>query len=337
MYPITSYVREILEPSRTSKPPTHSCLISERCPRCWQHLTANTDMNSNASIPDHPRRRLRFGLRSILVAVFVIACGLGWVAARFREARRQHHAALAVVALHGTVDYGRHFRLESWGRVQLQRPVNYTWLRKQFGDELFDRVTTVAFFRRLEVTDTDMALLDYFPDLEDFHVSKAPVTSLSPLARLMKLRRVTLSEVPISDDGLAAISRLPLLTDVSVNGTRIGDEGLATLGKMRQLRLLNLEWTKVTDAGMAELAGLEWLEWLNLSCTEITDAGLDHLRELKGLKFLMIAGTRVTPQGKNSIEASLPGCNVTWWAREGDLSQAGGRPEIPDPNPASIK
>jgi hypothetical protein len=267
----------------------------------------------------------------------VLGGGLGWVAAKLRLARRQHDAAIAVVSRHGTVDYGEHFRLESWGRLQMKPPADHAWLRMRFGDDLFDTVTKVAFFRRPAVTDADMALLDAFPDLEDLHVSKAPVTDFSRLARLTKLRRLTLSEVPICDPGLAAISRLPLLTDLSLNGTRIGDEGLAILGQMPQLRLLNLEWTKVTDAGMAHLAGLRRLEWLQLSCTEISDAGLAHLRGLERLKYLMIAATRVTPEGKASIEASLPGCNVTWWAREVDLSQAGGRPEIPEPNPESIK
>jgi Leucine Rich repeat len=294
-------------------------------------------MSSKAAVPNGLRRRLSFRLRTLLVAVLLIAVGLGWVAAKFRRARIQHDAAIAVVLRHGTVDYGPHFRLESWGRLPLQPRVDHAWLRKRFGDDLFDTVTKVAFFRQPDVTDADMALLDAFPDLDDLHVSKAPVTDLSRLARLTKLQRLTLSEVPIADADLAAISRLPSLTDLSLNGTRISDEGLAILGRMSQLRLLDLGWTKITDAGMAHLAGLKRLEWLQLDCTEITDAGLAHLRGLKGLKHLWIAATRVTCEGKASIEASLPGCNVTWWARHGDLSQAGGKPEIPEPDSGSGK
>ncbi len=278
--------------------------------------------------------RFRFRLRTLIVLVLIVGGMMGWIAYKFRQARRQHDAAVAVVSRYGTVDYGRHFRLDAWtGRLQMSPPPNHVWLRKWLGDDMFDTVTVVSFFRQKGVTDADMALLDAFPDLEDFHVSIAPVSDLAHLAGLKKLRGLTLIGVPIADSDLRSIARLPVLTDVSLGGTRIGDAGVAMLGTMPQLRTLDLEWTRVTDAGVAHLAGLKRLEWLQLTCTEITDAGLDHLRGLKSLKFLWIGATRVSPEGKASIEAALPGCRVVWWERQGDLSQAGGRPEIPEPQP----
>jgi hypothetical protein len=122
---------------------------------------------------------------SLLVAVLVIGGGLGWVAAKFRRARRQHDAAVAAVALHGTVDYGEHFRLQSWGRLQMRSPADHTWLRKRFGDDLFETVTKLEFFRCPEVTNADMTLLDAFPDLEDLHVSgaRSPTSPASPISR----------------------------------------------------------------------------------------------------------------------------------------------------------
>ncbi len=279
-------------------------------------------------------RKLRFSVRTLLVGVLIIGAALGWVASKLSRARRQHAAAIAVVALHGTVDYGKNFRLHSQGgRLWLGPPPRHGWLRKLFGDDLFDSVTRMAFFRQEAVTDTDMAVLDAFPDLEDFHLSKAPVTDagISHLRGMTKLQRVAISEVPITDASVAMLARLPKLTDIMLNHTRIGDASLAYLGSMPQLRLLDLQWTRVTDAGLVHLAVLKRIEWLQFDCTEISDAGLDHLRGLKSLKYLSIAATRITPEGKASIEAALPGCNVTWWRRHGDLSDAGGRPDILEP------
>jgi hypothetical protein len=291
--------------------------------------------NAATPSPKPPRLRwLRFGLRTLFVLVLAIGVGLGWFAAKLRRARLQRNAAIAVVSLNGTVDYGKNFRLESWGRLPLgPPPTSHAWLRKRFGDDLFDSVTGVVFFRQAGVTDADMALLDAFPDLEGLHISKAPVADLSHLAHLRSLQRVMLSEIPISDASLTSIASLPKLTHVNLSRTRIGDAGLAILGTMPQLRSLDLQWTRVTDAGLIHLSGLNRIEWLQLDCTEITDSGLDHLRGLLSLKYLSIAATRVTPDGKSSIEAALPNSNVTWWLRHGDLSQGG--PEIPEPQPAS--
>jgi Leucine Rich repeat len=298
-------------------------------------MEPTADSSLSAEPSHRPRRRLRFSVRTLLVLVLILGAALGWVADKLRRARRQHEASVAVVSRHGTVDYGKAFRLESWGKLPLGPPPRHVWLREHLGDDLFETVTHVAFFRQPEVTDLDMAVLDAFPDLEEFHVSKAPVTDkgIAHLAGMKKLRRVTISEAPITDSSLLAIGRLPHLDQLDLNGTRITDAGLVALDAMPHLLTLDLQWTRITDAGLVHLAGLKELRFLQLGCTEITDVGLDDLRGLKSLKYLGIAATRVTSEGKASIEAALPGCNVTWWRRHGELSEAGGRPEIPEPRP----
>ena len=279
-------------------------------------------------------RRVRFGLRSLMVLVLIFSAIFGWIGNLLSGAERQRAAAVAVVSRHGTVDYGKNFRLAILGyKQQLGPQPRHAWLRKQFGDDLFDNVTRVSFFRQEQINDADMALLDAFPELDQFDVCLAPVTDvgIAHLAGMKKLTRVSLSEVPITDVSVLTLARLPLLTDVMLDRTRVGDASLAALGKMPQLRLLDLQWTKITDAGLAHLAGLKRITWLQVDCTEITDAGLEHLRGLQTLKYLSIGATHVTPSGKASIQAALPHCNVTWWARHGDLSDAGGGPKIPEP------
>jgi hypothetical protein len=274
-------------------------------------------------------------VRGLLVLGLILGAALGWVADKLRRARRQHEASVAVLSRHGTIDYGESFRLESWGRLPLGAPPRHGWLREWVGDDLFDTVTRVTFFGQEGVGDADLALLEDFPDMEELHVSKAPVTDrgIAHLAGMKRLRRVTISEAPITDRSLVAISRLPRINQLDLNRTRITDAGLVALDAMPHLLTLDLQWTQVTDAGLVHLAGLRELQFLQLDCTEITDDGLDQLRNLRSLKYLSIAATRVTSEGRASIGAALPGCNITWWGRHGNLNEAGGRPDIPEPTP----
>lgn len=261
---------------------------------------------------------------------------LGLVASKLRRARRQRDAVVVVLSHFGTVDYGQEFRLEASGfKLQMKPQARHAWLRTRLGDDLFDSVTHVRFFRQRGVDDATMSVLDAFPDLEELHVSKSPVTDggFTHLAGRTKLRRITISEAPITDATLLAIASLPKITQLDLNRTRITDAGLVALDAMPRLRTLDLEWTRITDAGMVHLVGLKKIQFLQLNCTEISDAGLEYLRGLKSLMYLSIAATRVTSEGKDSIQAALPGCSITWWSRHGDLSEAGGRPEIPEPEP----
>lgn len=272
-------------------------------------------------------------LRALILVVAIFGGALGWFASTLRSARRQHDAVVVVLSHFGTVDYGQEIRLAPGTRLQMKPKPRHAWLRKRLGDDLFDSVTNVTFFRQQGVDDTTMAVLDAFPALEELHVSKAPVTDhgFTHLAGRTKLRRIAISEAPITDATLLSIASLPRVMSLDLNRTRITDAGLVALDAMPQLRTLDLEWSQVTDAGMVHLVGLKRLQFLQLSCTEISDDGLKFLRDLTSLKYLSISATRVTPEGKDSIAAALPGCSVTWWSRNGRLSEAGGRPEIPKP------
>ncbi|HEY2157118.1 MAG TPA: hypothetical protein VGH33_15935, partial [Isosphaeraceae bacterium] len=116
-------------------------------------------------------RRLRIVVRTMLVLVLLAGLGLGWIAEKIRRANLQRAAAQAVVGLKGSVEYGNKFRLEAWGFKQmLGPPPRHAWLRAWLGDDLFDTVTRVTFYYQEAVTDADMALLDAFPELEEFYV-----------------------------------------------------------------------------------------------------------------------------------------------------------------------
>ena len=52
------------------------------------------------------------------------------------------------------------------------------------------------------------------------------------------------------------------------------------------------------------------LEWLDLGGTRVTDTGLKHLKGLTKLKWLDLRGTDVTDEGVNTLQQSLPNCEM---------------------------
>ena len=61
---------------------------------------------------------------------------------------------------------------------------------------------------------------------------------------------------------------------LSLFNTKITDEGLKEVAKLKQLTYLNLADTQITDAGLNEVAKLQQLILLWLSDTKVTDAGV---------------------------------------------------------------
>ena len=113
-------------------------------------MERNDDSNAQAPKPSGRRRRkFRLSVRGLLVLGLILGSALGWAADKFRRARQQHEASVAVISRHGTIDYGENFRLECWGKLPLGARPRHVWLREWVGDDLFDTVTNVTFFPRM--------------------------------------------------------------------------------------------------------------------------------------------------------------------------------------------
>jgi Leucine-rich repeat (LRR) protein len=117
------------------------------------------------------------------------------------------------------------------------------------------------------------------------------------LARLKKLRSLTLGGEGITDAGLKTLREFPELGELTLLNTSVTDEGLAHLAGLEGLKKLDLIEPKITDAGLDTLARLTGLTSLNLSGTEISDASLKHLRTMRNLNTLTLDGTKVSDAG----------------------------------------
>ncbi len=99
------------------------------------------------------------------------------------------------------------------------------------------------------------------------------------LAKVSKLRFLTLANSRITDAQFAELGDLAELEGLAIDSPNISDASLPKIAKLTKLRFLDLNDTQVTDAGLAQLAALVNLRAINLTGSPVTRTGLDGLKE----------------------------------------------------------
>jgi hypothetical protein len=186
----------------------------------------------------HP---FQFSIRSLLIAVVVVAVPSSWLGAEMRQAERQREAVRDIKGLNGVVEY-RGF------------PPPY-WLRRLMGDDFFADATDVVFY-----------------DGGDMRAA------LDAVKRLRGIQDLRLSGTSVDDSALKDLEGLRELIALDLCRTNITDAGFAHLKGLAKLRLLNISNTRLTDAGLQHLIGLNHLETLVMADTDVTGQGVTELR-----------------------------------------------------------
>jgi len=153
------------------------------------------------------------------------------------------------------------------------------------------------------LTDDMLAQVAQMETVEDLSIS-APLVTCEGLGKLapLPLKRLSLRQIKMSDECLAAIAPFRELQSLELNCNRfnkdnVSDAGIAQLKDLTNLETLDLSGTKMTDAGLASLAGLTKIESLSLDETDITDDGLKHLAGMRELKSLRISARGISDKG----------------------------------------
>jgi hypothetical protein len=173
---------------------------------------------------------------------------------------------------------------------------------------------------------------------------------LGTLVDLLKLRRLNLSNVSITDEGLEQIGRISSLEELHLWGnSESTPDGLRHLSSLGELRELSLQRLPIGDQGLASIRGLSKLKTLYIICPveadgdtpsrkielpPVTDVGLEQLRDLTQLehlcleseclsddcivhlvkfpqlKRLTLFNSQISQQGLARLKDALPKCKI---------------------------
>jgi hypothetical protein len=161
--------------------------------------------------------------------------------------------------------------------------------------------------RNSTATDADLPKLKLVPDLDELQIG-GDVMGLD-----RRLKPEGLTDPPargisskITDEGMKHVARLAKLRRLSLSSDNIGDRGLVHVEGLSKLESLHVGSSKVTDAGMKSIGRLTQLRELSLSCPALTDAGLKELHGLKELERLSIEHYQLSDAAIAALKAKLP-------------------------------
>jgi hypothetical protein len=163
------------------------------------------------------------------------------------------------------------------------------------------------------IDDRSLEICGTLPALTIIAVDEAAVTK----AGLERLAALPLEELSlfrcysIDDDALAALARLKKLRRLSLRGIPIGGEGLSHLSGLEALSDLRLNETGVDDQAIKHLLNLKkTLRRLELRQTLIGDAAVDRLARLDNLRYLDVGETNISAEAARRLHSALPKCEI---------------------------
>jgi len=178
------------------------------------------------------------------------------------------------------------------------------WLRLQMYGS-FNGVSTQQL-----ISNENMRHIKVMTKLEELALPRWTNDSgLSNVAGLSHLKNLSISITNITDAGMAYLQNLNALETISLHGTKITGEGLKYL-QGKNLSILGLNQTNIGDADMELIGTFTNLKSLALVGTKITDASIPHLKKLKNLQRVDIVGTKISQQGKQDLQATMPGLKI---------------------------
>jgi Leucine-rich repeat (LRR) protein len=254
------------------------------------------------------RLRLRWSLRSMLVAIGLVAALCGWFAAARQRADLQDSL---IAEIKGRV------WVERWGPKWLDLIGADRFRRRIIGAELDSTQMSPQGDKAVEEM---LQRLRRLPDLQYLFID---VDRLAPgladaLSGISQLKRLSIKqheglyddddeERRISHQCLAAIGRLTQLEELSLNSIHIEKEDLPCLADLARLKSLN--FTEVSSFGEQPLftclPPLPQLERIDLSMSDIRAEDLHHLAILPRLKVLDLTSADFGPDAGLADLASL--------------------------------
>jgi hypothetical protein len=285
------------------------------------------------------KRRFRFAsysLKSLFLAISVVACLLGWIKWRGSDGSAPH-LMLRKAGAQVKFDW------EAPDATPGARPADSAMLRTLFGDYYdVDKIYSVDFsnchpsastLRHLQYCqsakvvslrdapfgDAECKWLANMPRLKSLGVERTKITDggAGSLARCKNLRSLNLSGCHVTDQAVGALSESLSLTGINLDHTLVTGESLRYLSKMPSIQTISIWGCPVSDADLKPLANCPALYYLDLSGTQITADALPELAKIKGLKDLTAIHTPLSRAvgyrsvSREEISRLLPGVTVS--------------------------
>jgi len=255
-----------------------------------------------------PRRWFRFRLRTLLIAIAVLAVPLAWLAKEWRQTEYERQFAESLekqgwrCICGGPYDIDQHDfenRQDRW-RVLAQRVLGERILDVIVPDDV-DGVESLVRLSSLRSISTgywsaeasepppgpytldsfvgsgaslcDLSALTSFKSLKEVGLGHSNAGDLTPLAGLWRLEAIYAENAPVHD--ISPLAGLKNLETLRLCSTLVSD--LSPLAELRKLKHLALDQTNVTD--LTPLKGHDQLETLSIVGTLVSKEEVQALRQ----------------------------------------------------------
>ncbi len=131
------------------------------------------------------------------------------------------------------------------------------------------------------IIDADLQQLGALTNLETLSLADnrgIDGSGLKFLAKLPKLRWVSLSETGVTDRALEGLSGARSLQFLNLSGTQITGSGLRYIRELPEIRMIVLNGTLVTDEQLVHLIGTQ-LRDVRLEGSHVSEAGIERLKK----------------------------------------------------------
>jgi len=239
---------------------------------------------ANVELQEKPRRRwlprMRFRLSTMLLTIALAATLLGWGIDHI-EQRKQVRALESHFELSFSDDE----------RAALQ----------YFADARCPIVMRA--FHASTLGDEDLKWVSMLPTLDYLVVDNATDDGLVNVARLKRLRSLTIMKSPtLSDRGITHLGELTNLEYLHLYDGQLTDKAMESIGRLAQLKSLDVRGTRISSDGVAYLRDLRELQALRLSQNpDVDDRALEYIAQLPELTHLSISASSVNGDGLNFL------------------------------------
>jgi hypothetical protein len=273
---------------------------------------------SGALVWQSIRKHLRFGLRTLLVVVTVLALGLGWLV---RRVERQRAAVAQIERSGGHVVFAHEYahrqaqlKAGTFGRNSPQAPPpGPPWLRRWLSPHYFQQVENV-YLHPSEAGDGAAWPLSDLPGAKCLLLSGGRVgePQLRSIGEARSLEELHLINCELDERGIGHLANLHKLRHIDIELGSFTAKGFQQLCQIPHVTNLTLLGTKTEPAGFASLPSFRKLRWLDVLNVEMRDEHVDSIAKMPGLEFVRLLGTAITSDGIERLRSQRPKLEITF-------------------------